>query len=542
MGRLHPAHFPLERIKDRAERTMITALLDGTDNHWVVMPDVHIAEDPPAQIDIVLAHPVYGVAVIEVKGYTPEIRGGVWTGPYENEGTGPPGQLNRNRRAVESVVRAVNPSLGNVHVPGAVAFVNARGFRTDERPRDLAARQILWSRDLEEIDEALLGVVPKRSADNPVIPPELFDKVVQALRPDVEFVNDPAAYAAWARQIIERIGANHVKVLERLDANRRVYVTGGAGTGKSRLAVAWAWRSHIGRVERTLLVCYNEALGHEFRRYLGDGDDLRVGAYFPVSLEFDGMPHLVIPPGRRDDPDFWNNEVNGHLHLHWPLITERFDTIIVDEVQDFSPAWLAQLEVLLDPDGPRRMLLIGDVRQQIHQRGFVPPRPEDGWTLCELVANTRNSFAIARLLKKRLGGPNAPRGAPESTHLRYHRLPDPVEPDGLRSAVTDEIARLRSQGFDDDSIAVICLDSAARDLLRQSPEFCRWEDRDEGRVVCETARRLKGLEYQTVVMVTSRWPIDDTLLYVAVSRAVLGLTVIGPPGLGERLGLEATTG
>jgi len=541
MGRLHPADFSLDRLKDRAERTMVTTLLDGTDNYWVVMPDVHIAETPPAQVDIVLAHPVYGVAVIEVKGYHPEIRGGLWRGPYENEGVGPPGQLNRNQRAVESVVRAVDHSLRNVHVPGAVAFVNARGFKTDERPRDLMDRQILWSGDLDEIDEALLRVVPKRSPDNPVIPPEFFDRVVRALRPDVEFENDPVAYAAWARQILERIGANHVKVLERLDANRRVYVTGGAGTGKSRLAVAWARRSQIGRVERTLLVCFNEALGHEFRHHLGDYEDLEVGAYFPVSLELDGMPPLVIPPGRRDDPDFWNNEVNGHLHLHWPLITERFDTIIVDEVQDFSPAWLAQLEALLDPDGPRRMLLIGDVHQQIHQRGFVPPRPEDGWTLCELVVNTRNSFAIARLLKRRLGGPNAPRGAPESTHLRHRDLPDPVEPEALRAAVTDEIVRLRSEGFGDDSIAVVCLDSSARDLLRQSSQFCRWEDRAEGRVVCETVRRLKGLEYETVVMVASRWPIDDTLLYVAVSRAVLGLTVIGPPGLGERLGLEPTT-
>jgi hypothetical protein len=41
-----------------------------------------------------------------------------------------------------------------------------------------------------------------------------------------------------------------------------------------------------------------------------------------------------------------------------------------------------------------------------------------------------------------------------------------------------------------------------------------------------------------VILVASKWPIDDTVLYVGVSRAVLGLTAIGPRELGERLGLE----
>jgi hypothetical protein len=42
-------------------------------------------------------------------------------------------------------------------------------------------------------------------------------------------------------------------------------------------------------------------------------------------------------------------------------------------------------------------------------------------------------------------------------------------------------------------------------------------------------------------MVASKWPIPDTLLYVAASRAVVSLTVIGPVELGERLALELTS-
>ena len=44
-------------------------------------------------------------------------------------------------------------------------------------------------------------------------------------------------------------------------------------------------------------------------------------------------------------------------------MTERFDTIVVDEAQDFAPEWLDLLERLLDPDGANRLLLVADAKQ-----------------------------------------------------------------------------------------------------------------------------------------------------------------------------------
>lgn len=541
MGRLHPADFPLHRLCP-SEKVVVDALIEFTDHSWIVMPTVRLAEQPPVEIDIVVAHPAYGVGIVEVKGFHPEIRQSKWITPYGTDGDGgPPAQLNRNRFALRSVLRKLCPATPHIEVPGAVAFPNAKGFKNNVQPVDLSVDQLIWSNDLEMIDDALLRAMPLGRAGALMFPEGAFKQLIDIIRPHVEFDDDPGAYAAWAQKHIERINGNHVRAVERLDANRKVYVTGGAGTGKSRLAFAWTKRSQIERDERTLLVCYNEPLGHEFQRRLGHFDNLTVGPFFPVALGLEGMPPLELPADRQADQDFWNNEVNGHLHLNWPNITERFDTIIVDEAQDFSPAWLAQLEALLDPDGPRRVLLVGDSDQELHQRGFLPPRPEDGWAVCELVSNTRNSAGIAQLLRHRLNGPPAPRGAPESTHLFYRPLQEPFDAGQVQLEVTSEVERLRTAGFEDEAIAIVCLDSTVRDLLRASPEFCRWEDRSDGHVVCETARRLKGLEFQAVVMVASKWPIPDTLLYVATSRAVLGLTVIGPTGLGERLALESSS-
>jgi len=533
MGRLHPPNFSMTSINE-SEARVVEALVEYTDSKWIIMPTVRIAESPPVEIDIVVAHPTHGVGIIEVKGYTPRIEAGLWKERYDGDRSGGPvAQMLRNRYALRDLLRGAIPELSHLQVDSAVAFPNASGFAGEERSADIDPDQLIWSADIFTIDSSLLRFMTRGRSGTSMFADGIFGQIVRTIRPTVEFDADPAAYVRWGEGRIESYSGAQIRTLERLDANRRVYVTGGAGTGKSRLALAWARRAAL-RGEHTLLVCFNEPLGAEFQRRIGMMNNLRTGPFLRLALSLDGIPHKSEPADA--GTDYWNNEVHGHLHLHWPQVTERFDTIIVDEAQDFSPSWLAMLTSLLDPDGPQRMLLAGDADQELHQRGFLAPQSQDGWTLCELVVNTRNSFEIAQLLRNRLGGPLAPPALPLSTHLRF----TPVEDDtSLIAAVRAEVLALQQAGFDEASIAVACLDSASRDLLRANTGFVSFEEAGPGLVVCETVRRLKGLEYSSVILVSSRWPIDDTLLYVGISRAVFGLSVIGPPQLGDRLRLSS---
>ena len=86
---------------------------------------------------------------------------------------------------------------------------------------------------------------------------------------------------------------------------------------------------------------------------------------------------------------------------------------------------------------------------------------------------------------------------------------------------------------------MVTLDRDLRDQLRHRLELVAWEDRGDGSVVCETYRRAKGLEWDTVILVAPH-PNDAnevTPLYTGVSRAVSELIVIGAPEVGDRLGL-----
>jgi DNA helicase IV len=250
------------------------------------------------------------------------------------------------------------------------------------------------------------------------------------------------------------------------------------------------------------------------------------------------MPHLEEPSEMTADEasTFWNKTVIGHLHSNWPAITQKFDTIIIDEAQDFSPAWIAQLESLLDDDGPRRLMMVADSGQEIFSRGFRMPKSEDGWTLCELVNNCRNSHQIARLLRSLLGGAPAPEVGPETIGIEFDE-----------ATTEDYVAKVKAildRQPDDGSgllapvgtTAVLVPSVRLRDQLRAELGLGSWDER-ETKTVCETERRMKGTEFDTVILVDPERRMDDRALYIGISRAINQLFVVGSHELGLRLRL-----
>lgn len=533
MGVLVPPDFPLGILANDDERLVVHALLDQLSDDWLVIPDVGMGDSyRDRQTDIVIAHHRDGVAVIEVKGHRVSIDQGVWKAHGATMTPQPLAQAKDNAYTLRNRLRETHPSLFRLEVAWAVALPNTTTIQ-GRLPMDIDRCQVLTCDRITDARDAIDRLMSYRFAQ----PPGQvgIERLVQLLRPDVDFSWDPEARTRLARARLDAICNEHVGVLARLDLNRRVCATGGAGSGKTRLAVEWVRRA-LGRGERVLLCCYNDPLGGELGARLEANDRLEVGAFLRLALELQGMPELVVPEDA--DRDWWDQVALGHLHRHWHEITQRFDTIVVDEAQDFSPAWLAQLHQLLDPDGPRRFLMVADEAQGVYSRGFTLPSVDDGWTRCELVTNCRNTFGIAQLLSARLGGPAVPEGAaPEVLGIDFVEAHDL---DTLSELVMEECDRLLDhQGHAPARVLVATFSSEVRDRLRSDHAFVRWEDSDDRTIICETVHRSKGLEFDYVVLAAVNNDMSDALLYVGVSRAIAGLTVIGPNALAERLGLDA---
>ena len=182
------------------------------------------------------------------------------------------------------------------------------------------------------------------------------------------------------------------------------------------------------------------------------------------------------------------------------------------------------------------MLLLADEGQGVYSRGFVFPQADDGWVQVELASNFRNAHPIAHLLRRGLGGAPSPVYSPEGLGIHFYVATDI---DNVASVVEAEIDRI----VEDDersaaSIGVVTLDRDIRDELRKRLDLVAWEDRGDGAVVCETFRRAKGLEFDTVILVamTPEDAAEVTPLYIGISRAVSELIVVGSNEVADRLG------
>ena len=313
--------------------------------------------------------------------------------------------------------------------------------------------------------------------------------------------------------------------LRNLDGQQRVLVTGGAGTGKTWMVMDWARRA-VGRGERTLVVCFNKPIGEFLQRGLR-GVDATVGTYHDVCIRL--LEPFGFRVGENPTPEYWDDLVPSAMRFHAEKIGSPFDTLIIDEGQDIKATWLETLEQLLAPTGPRRVLMAADPSQAIFNKDWQPPA---GMLPIELEINLRNSRPIANLVK-RLGGPKPLPDAPGLIPVQFVQGGGRKE---LRKRVRETLEQLSdTHGVPFGEILVITRHTKERDdLIAEPPEgfpMVRWENRSEDAVLCETVHRAKGLERLAVVYIDTSAEVNRQLLYIAASRAVTWLTLIGSSAL-----------
>ena len=535
MGTLIPEDFSLDLVKNEAERAVIEAFVKDLWSDWLIIPNLRMQDlSGPHETDIVLVNANDGVVVVEVKGHPVQVRDGRWVDDHGNVlDPQPEDQAVRNSKVLEAKLRASVRGLELARVEWCVAFPNTKEVRGD-LPMGIAPSQVLVRQHITDAQDSIDRLILSRKKYTVPMSAEQVAGVVHAIAPNVDFVWDPEARATATKEHLQDLCEAHMKSLVSLASNRRVVARGGAGTGKTHLGIRWAtkaWQDD----ERVMFTCYNDPLAASIRERLGfiDDDMLTVCPFLRLGSVLDGIPELEPPTENVER--WWQVDAVAHLISNWPNVTRRFDTIIIDEAQDFSPAWIALLETLLDPDGSRRTLILADGGQSIYERGFVFPHADDGWVQVELTNNYRNARPIAGILYRWLGGAPAPKQSPEGIGVRWRRI---TEGNSLEDLLSSEFDRL----FDLDrrapsSICVATLNREMRDYLREEFNLVAFEDRGPDQIVCETSRRLKGLEFDTVIIVADEHCDDLALLYVAVSRAISELIVISPAEFADQLGL-----
>ena len=537
MATFIPEDFDISKVTNPTEARVVDILLHGLKNNWYIVPNLDIAkENRPYEIDILLLSADYGVIALEVKGGPVEIRQGEWWRRSDKFDVSPPKQSQNAAYALRNELREFDRSLDHLHVEHGVVLADVMSMSTDDL-LEVDRKQLILAPDLERIHEHIIDLA-LFSTQSQALSERQIAAIIEKIRPDVEFLWDPQSQARSTRRTLERIVREQTRALATLDANRRVLVQGSAGTGKTRLAIQWAERA-IKRQDNVLFTCFNIPLGDYIESQFSEQDNVLAGYFEKVVGQLSGLPPL---PSLPQDPaqleNYYGLTLPRHILLNIDKVDTRFDTIIVDEIQDFHAMWVHVLVALLKEGNTSRLLTVGDALQNVYNREGIQVVSSFQPTRAELLTNCRNSHSIGQFLRE-LGGAEVASASPEGN--RYV-----IPATDLESAVEAVHEELRSmihnEAWDPKRILVATERTKERDAILQyensDVSVTNHDDATSSSVMCETIHRAKGLEFDAVILVTTSPKVRDQLIYIGASRAINQLVVVAPAEVLDRLNLQ----
>jgi len=480
------------------------------------------------EADLIVMWPGYGVAVIEVKGGLIHRIEGQWRQPWKNalgwKPINPVEQALKAKYALRDYLHQ-HPrwSRGNPRLLHMVALPATQldvDFQTPDAPRWL----ILDRTDMPDLAHRISAAL----RDGPGHPaPPTHDEVTLML-------DCLAGTAIPQRALLERLreredtcellSEDQARVLDVVASHSRVEIRGGAGSGKTWLAVEKA-RRLAASGKRVALMCYSRGLAEFLSRrmdtFARNQRPAYAGTFHGLGMDWG------VPAGSDDDSEYWEHQLPAQMRtqaVNRPFF-DRFDAIVVDEGQDFAESWWPAVIASLRDPVAGELYVFSDEHQRVFARQGRPTVPLVALDLTENLRNTKqiaqtfNSLAPAMM--KLRGGNGAP------VRFIQSSAQDAIE------AADGALEALLEGGWPPDALALLTtgtrhdyqreLQAAGQDAYWAS--FWEREYPFYGHVL-----GFKGLERPAVVLAVNGFR-DITraqeMLYVGLSRARDLLVVCG---------------
>lgn len=334
---------------------------------------------------------------------------------------------------------------------------------------------------------------------------------------------------AESSRIEELATQQQMFLLTVLEPEARLLVPGGAGTGKTILAMEMAMRSPASC--EVCIVCYNEPLAASMSTLLGKRPNIKVTTFHSLCRSLAVEAGMQTPEFDRPGPDFYEKhlpEIAKQALLKMPA--RRWDTVIVDEGQDFQPDWWRIVELLMRPGDAGRLRVMYDANQAVYHAQSDPSKSLEG-RVFPLRLNLRNTQSIAKATEPLYSGP------PMQAIGPVGEAPVAINAVPAEKAIERSIELignlLNQEGLSSEDIAVLLPDRVLCVRMEKSLNQLRIRtvgasQQRNGTVVVDTIRRFKGLESLVVLLVVDKMSAEhQEMSYVAVSRARSRLFVIG---------------
>jgi hypothetical protein len=558
MAIMYPSALPQTFVKkDRGEGKLFQLLKEQLNNDWIVYHSVYWHGKPSAgskrrdgETDFICTHPKHGILIIEVKGgvyikFDPVTS--LWTSTDNelqmHDITNPYHQARSNKYAL---IQAITQLPGwqsfdeeqisrNINIGYCVIFTDVNRIQGN-LPFEAKKEFTLFDYHCQQLSKHLISVLDYFKEDKPFslkLSLKVHQDLQKAYAPSFVLDRKLSHWINDEEKIVFELTEEQYRFLDLIRYIPRASIFGCAGSGKTLLATRKAQISARQNL-RTLLVCYNQILGDNFRKFAQDKENLTAGNFHPfINDQFDTA--------------LAENILYNDLALREAVFSkeiELFDCIIIDEAQDFSAIHLEILSFLLKENG--MIYYFWDANQKILQSELHIPKDIPPFVLDTNLRNTKYIFEVVK--------PHYYQGI-ELNHRgplgRTVLITEPVHHQNkaeLFSRLRSEINKLLiNDSCKPKDITIITMKSVSRSWLRdfsmENVRFTYFENEClENSIRIDTNRRFKGMESSIVIACE----LDDEkslandelwhdMCYVSFSRAKNHLIIIPTDNTIERL-------
>lgn len=553
----------LRSLKSKAEARFYIACRDLLPADWLVLFSVpwvgtSLGGQPrDGEADFIVLVPERGILIVEVKG------GGVEFDPSTSKWTSvdrvgqrhyikdPFAQAMREKHAIIGILKG-DSSWGAVQ-PGRVtighAVLLADVDRVDGMVGPHSPREIIGgSRDISGCEQWILKALAYWNGVAFNTPLSLLTRkgmtaVETVLFRRLEARPLLAAKLADEERVRIALTEQQSRVLRALGSRSHAAICGGAGTGKTLLALERA-RMCAQRGMKTLLLTYNRLLA-DFMKHSAQGDEQLFAMSFHQLCDWrialanresgrDLAKEAQIDFPSRGGSEYFDLQLPFALALSTEILPERFDAIIVDEAQDFRAEYWAGIELLHSAGPDHCFYVFYDPNQAIYAQSPYSPIRDQPFLL---TSNCRNTQAIHDFAYQYFKGePTDPPRENTGVPVEFRKS---TSISSQATAIHASIVHmLANEGVSATQIAVLVCGqpkSSYFDALSEKPlpRGSNWSIEAPAvatGVRIDTVRRFKGLEADIVFL----WGVDSMspdqlteLLYIGASRAKSRLWVVG---------------
>jgi len=510
------------------ERAVWEALRDALPDEVALLHSVWLVErDHEYEADLVVAWPGVGICVVEVKGGQVSRDGsGRW---FQTKAGQPPRPMGNPMTQASHCRHVLQRYLAGRHADAArsrTAHVVAmphmalpQSFDAADMPRTL----VIDKSDLADVAGRVREAIERHGDGHQPLDASGLEQLLALLVAQLPGQASLLSVVEEHEQRVDQLTRDQVAVLDSFRYHLRLSVIGGAGTGKTWLALEQARRlTRDGR--RVALVCYSRGLG----RFLQ-----RVSDTWPKKPAYVGLFHDLplqwgAEQGAEDDSDYYERRLPLALgELAAARSREQlFDGVVVDKAQDFGELWWPALVACLrDPEAGGLFVFL-DEAQRVFARTSEAPVGNEPYLL---TTNIRNTKKIAQVFGSLTGEQAKYRGL-DGPPVRFVQ----AQPQDAVDRADAAVEALLDEDWDGGQIALLTTHHRHPvhvQAVEHRGQQGYWDDFFAGDdVFYGHVLGIKGLERQVVVLAVDGFrdlPRAREMLYVGLSRARTQLVVVG---------------